>query len=135
MDDKIPLTLRKNSNHLMEIPIQTKMKTSSEISMLIKSALEDKKAQNISIIDLTDKSYIADYLIIATGLSSRQNSAMARSIIELLKGIGIFSKVEGESLGEWVLIDTGSVIVHLFKPETREYYNIEQMWNTNFRKD
>ncbi len=81
-------------------------------------------------IDLRGKSSLADYMVIATGRSSRQVSALADQVASKLKDAG-FGRVsiEGKSQGDWVLIDAGDVIVHVFRPEVRDYYNLEKMWN------
>lgn len=92
------------------------------------SILEDKKAIQIVTIDLANKSSIADYLIIASGSSGRQVGAMSDTIYRDLKGHGIQSHVEGVPQCDWVLVDAGDVIVHLFRPEVRAFYNLEKMW-------
>ncbi len=80
-------------------------------------------------IDLSNKTSIADYMVIATGRSSRQLAAMADHLVVKLKPFGLGPiPVEGKDQGDWVLIDAGDVIVHLFRPETRAHYNIEKMW-------
>jgi ribosome-associated protein len=91
--------------------------------------LEDGKAEDLVTIDLHGKSDIADYLLIATGRSQRQVMALAQRLLDGLKAAG-HGKIAAEGLrhGEWVLIDAGDVVVHLFRPETRAYYNIEKMW-------
>lgn len=81
------------------------------------------------VIELAGKSTIADYMVIASGRSSRQVVAMAEHLIRLLKGRGLIGVTpEGVRQGDWVLIDAGDVIVHLFRPEVREFYNLEKMW-------
>ena len=92
------------------------------------------KAENIVCIPLSDSSGLADYMIIANGTSSRHVSALARKLKERLhlkkvKGI----KTEGIAQCDWVVIDTGDIIVHLFRPEVREFYNIEKMWDPGAR--
>ena len=80
-------------------------------------------------IDLQGKSDIADYLLIATGRSQRQMTALAQHLLERLKAAGHGKvAIEGLRHGDWVLIDAGDVVVHLFKPEARAYYNLEKMW-------
>ena len=94
-----------------------------------KTILEDGKAEDLVTIDLHGKSDIADYLVIATGRSQRQVSALAQRLTEGLKAAGHAKlTVEGLRYGEWVLIDAGDVIIHLFRPEARSYYNLEKMW-------
>ena len=84
---------------------------------------------NIVKIDLKGKSEMADWMVIASGRSSRQVAAMSEHLTDKLKReFGRQSKVEGKAAGDWVLIDTGDVIVHLFRPEVREFYQLEKMW-------
>lgn len=95
----------------------------------ILSTLSDDKAEDIVSIDLRGRSQIADHMVIASGRSTRQVSAMAEKLGDRLKkDFEIFSKTEGQNQGDWVLIDTGDVIVHLFRPEVREFYQLEKMW-------
>ena len=96
---------------------------------VVKKCLEDDKAQNIVAIDLKGKSSIADYLIIATGSSERHISAMAGHIPRVLKGHGCKNiSIEGGRKCDWVLIDVGDIIVHLFREEIRKFYNLEKIW-------
>ena len=102
---------------------------SKKLLGLIEKSLDDDKAENIVAIDLSGKSSIADYMVIATGRSSRQLAAMAEHLHEKLKAKGLAQVgIEGERQGDWVLIDGGDVIVHLFRPEIRGLYNLEKMW-------
>ena len=95
----------------------------------ILSSLDDDKAEDVVQIDLRGKTAIADFMVIATGRSSRQVAGIAEKLTDRLKQeYGILSKVEGRDTGDWVLIDTGDVIVHLFRPEVREFYQIEKLW-------
>ena len=94
------------------------------------ATLEDAKAENIVSIDLADKTEIADYMLIASGRSDRQVLAMSERLTKRLKQSGFTSvPVEGLANCDWVLIDAGDVIVHLFRPEIRELYNLEKMWS------
>ena len=103
-----------------------------EFVELIASSLDDDKAEDIVIIDLDGKSTIADYMIVASGRSARQVGAMADHLAVRLKQAGIRSiRVEGRTNGDWVLLDVGDVIVHLFRPEVRTFYNIEKMWDAS----
>ena len=95
----------------------------------ILASLEDDKAEEIVTIDLKGKSEMADFMVICSGRSSRQVSAMAEKLVDRLKqNFGVVSKVEGKDAGDWVLIDTGDVIVHVFRPEVRDFYQLEKMW-------
>jgi ribosome-associated protein len=96
---------------------------------LVLSSLEDDKAEDVVQIDLRDKTEIADYMVIASGRSSRQVSAISDKLLERLKHAGgIVARAEGRDSGDWVLIDAGDVIVHVFRPEVREFYQLEKMW-------
>ena len=94
----------------------------------ILASLDDDKAQDILTIDLVGKTSIADRMIIASGTSARQVSAMAEHLVHKLKGLGLKAQTEGEKHGDWVLIDAGDVVVHLFRPEVRTFYQIERIW-------
>ncbi len=95
---------------------------------MVQASLDGDKAEDIVAIDLSGKSDIADYMVIATGRSSRQVGAMAEHLREALKAAGIGVSVEGAARADWILIDGGDVIVHLFRPEVREFYALEKMW-------
>ncbi len=80
-------------------------------------------------IDLRGRSEIADYMVICSGRSTRQVTALAEKIVDVVKQeFGRLSKIEGKGQGDWVLIDTGDVVVHVFRPEVREFYQLEKMW-------
>ncbi len=103
--------------------------TSEELLARILSSLEDDKAEDIVQIDLRGKSSIGDYMVICSGRSTRQVTAIAEKLTDRLKqDLGRLSKIEGKDTGDWVLIDTGDVIVHVFRPEVREFYQLEKMW-------
>lgn len=104
-----------------------------ELLILIRNVLEDHKAEDLVVIDLANKSTIGDYMMIATGQSSRQVISMADQLIRRLKAAGLTGiKPEGIRLGDWVLIDAGDIIVHLFRPEVREFYGLQKMWEADF---
>ncbi len=95
------------------------------------ASLEDSKAENIVPIDLRGKSSLADHMVIASGRSHRHVSAVADHLLKALKDAGLgTARVEGLTGADWVLIDSGDVIVHVFRPEVREFYNLEKMWLT-----
>lgn len=95
------------------------------------SSLDDSKAQDVITIDLRGRSPLADYMVIASGGSQRHVSALADHLLYSLKDCNKGqTRVEGLSECDWVLIDLGDIIVHLFRPETREFYNLEKMWGT-----
>ncbi len=104
--------------------------TTSELLLdRILTSLKNDKADDIVQIDLRGKSSIGDYMIIASGRSSRQVTAISEKLVDnIKKDFGRSSKVEGKNAGDWVLIDTGDVIVHVFRPEVREFYQLEKMW-------
>jgi ribosome-associated protein len=96
---------------------------------LVTDTLDDDKAEDIVVIPLAGKSTLGDYMVIATGRSNRQVAAMADHIVRLLKERGQKGVTpEGLRQRDWVLIDAGDVIVHLFRPEVRAFYNLEKMW-------
>lgn len=91
--------------------------------------LDEDKAEDIVSIDLRGKTAVADYMVICSGRSSRQVTALAEKMVARLKEeFGVFAKLEGKDQGDWVLIDTGDVVVHVFRPEVREFYQLEKMW-------
>ena len=96
---------------------------------LILDQLDEDQAQDVVSIPLEGKSSIADHMVIASGRSTRQVAAMAGKLAERLKGAGFGSpRIEGLPAADWVLIDAGDVVVHLFRPEVRSFYNLERMW-------
>ncbi|MEH6632417.1 MAG: ribosome silencing factor [Halopseudomonas aestusnigri] len=102
---------------------------SRDLLEFVRNSLEDDKAEDIVVIELAGKSSIADYMIIASGNSSRQVSAMSDHLLRGLKNSGMKSIIaEGKERGDWVLVDAGDVVVHLFRPEVRAFYNLEKMW-------
>ncbi len=104
---------------------------------VIKNSLEDMKAEDVVIIDLKGKTSIASYMVVASGTSNRHVASIAQKIEENLKKSGYKCSVEGEEKADWVLIDAFDVIVHIFRPEVREFYNLEKMWQSvaNLRKE
>ncbi len=99
------------------------------IQQLVLTSLEDDKADDITIINLSGKTSIADAMVIASGRSNRHVSAIAEHLAQKLKDQGIDSVgVEGLTHADWVLLDAGDVIVHIFRPEVRRFYNLEKMW-------
>ncbi|UWQ28301.1 ribosome silencing factor [Leisingera sp. M527] len=103
--------------------------TSEQLLERILSSLSDDKAEDVVQIDLRGKTAIGDYMVLASGRSTRQVAAMAEKLTDRLKQeYQLGCKVEGKDTGDWVLIDTGDVIVHIFRPEVREFYQLEKMW-------
>ena len=102
----------------------------------IEKILDDNKALNITCIDLKNKSYIADYMVIASGTSSRHLQALSEILIDQLKKLGIDDcRIEGKNSNDWKLVDTQDIIVHLFHPEKREFYDLEKMWSEETPKE
>lgn len=99
---------------------------------LIMAALDKEKGEDVVSIDLSGKTALADYMVIVTGTSSRQVTAMAEKLRDSLSKEGIKARLEGMETGDWVIVDAGDVIVHLFRPEVRSFYNLEKLWSTDF---
>lgn len=102
---------------------------SEEILDIAVKSLDDGKAEDIVVMDLQGKTSIANYMIIASGTSQRHVAALAEQVQMKLKAAGYKTESEGEEKADWVLIDAFGVIIHIFKPEVREFYNLEKMWS------
>jgi ribosome-associated protein len=102
-----------------------------EVLGIVERTLDDGKAENTVVIDLSGKSSIADYMVIASGRSQRQVAALAEHLREALGPVVRRLSIEGLPQGDWVLIDAGDVIVHVFRPEVRSFYNLEKMWGAS----
>jgi ribosome-associated protein len=96
---------------------------------LILQSLDDDQAQDIVTIPLEGKSSIADHMVVASGRSSRQVAAIAQKLAERVKHSGRTARIEGLPSADWVLIDAEDVVVHIFRPEVRSFYNLERMWS------
>ncbi len=102
----------------------------------IEKILDDNKAKNIVSINLKNKSYIADYMIIASGTSSRHIQALSEILVNELKSKGLNEcRIEGRESNDWKLVDTNDIIVHIFHPEKREFYDLEKMWSEEIPKE
>jgi ribosome-associated protein len=111
-------------------PPETKM-----IDIVLQS-LEDAKAEETVAIDIAGKSSLADHMVVTSGRSNRHVSAVADQVVKALRDNGFGKpRVEGLPHADWVLVDGGDVIVHIFRPEVREFYNIEKMWQADFAAD
>ena len=107
-----------------------------DIKKNIEKILDDNKAQNISTINLRNKSYIADYMIIASGTSSRHLQALSEILVTELKKIGLNDcRIEGRESADWKLVDAIDIIIHIFNPEKREFYDLEKMWSEEIPKE
>ena len=103
--------------------------TSEALLARILTSLDEDKAEDVVQIDLRGKTAIGDYMVIASGRSTRQVAAMSEKLVDRIKkDYGFTAKIEGKGAGDWVLIDAGDVIVHLFRPEVREFYGLEKLW-------
>ena len=111
------------------LPMTGPTADNSDLLAGILASLDDDKAEDIVSIPLMGKSEMADHMVICSGRSSRQVVSIADNLTERLKAdFGLNSRVEGKDQGDWVLIDAGDVIVHVFRPEVREFYQLEKMW-------
>ncbi|MGI8524751.1 MAG: ribosome silencing factor [Pseudolabrys sp.] len=103
---------------------------------LVLASLEDMKAEDSVTIDLTGKTSIGDYMVVTSGTSQRHVASCADRVVKNLEQAGIKGiRVEGARQADWVLIDAGDVIVHVFRPEVREFYNLEKMWAGSRARD
>ena len=108
----------------------------SDLKEIVINTLDLNKAQDIVTIDLKDKSSMADYMIIASGTSSRHIQSLSEQVLEKLKNNGVKdSKIEGKESGEWKLVDGIDLIVHIFNPEKRKFYELEKMWSELIPKE
>ena len=108
----------------------------SYLKQIVINTLDINKAQNIVTIDLKDKSSMADFMIIASGTSSRHIQALSEQVLEKLKDHGINEcKIEGKESSEWKLVDGIDLIVHIFHPEKRKFYELEKMWSELIPKE
>ena len=120
----------------MEIEIKKQTTNRPSLLTVAIESLEKFKAQDIIKIDLSGKTSIADFMLIASGTSSRQIRAMAENTVTMIKkNAKVSVNVEGLNQGDWVLIDSGDIIIHLFRPEVREFYNLEKMWQISSVQD
>ena len=107
-----------------------------KIKLIIEKSLNKNKANNIVIIDLKKKSYIADYMIIASGTSSRHLQSLSENLVIELKRFGLNEcRIEGYESNDWKLVDAIDIIVHLFHPEKRSFYDLEKMWAEDLPKE
>lgn len=106
------------------------MNAEDKVLEIITKTLDENKAEDVVVIDLRGKTSIANQMVVASGMSQRHVASLAEKVQENLKAAGFKSTVEGEEKADWVLIDAFDVIVHIFKPEVREFYSIEKMWQS-----
>ncbi len=118
----------KLAQSLATSPVKPEMNAAA-LHQLVLSQLDDDQAQEVVTIPLEGKSSIADHMVIASGRSTRQVASMAQKLAEKIKQAGFgHARVEGLPAADWVLIDAGDVVIHLFRPEVRSFYNLERMW-------
>ncbi|MBR1914991.1 MAG: ribosome silencing factor [Alphaproteobacteria bacterium] len=103
-------------------------KEKTDILSIVQKVLDDNKAEDIVVIDLEGKTSIAEQMVVASGTSNRHVAAISEKLMEALKKAGCKATIEGEVKADWVLIDAFDVIVHIFRPEVRAFYNLEKMW-------
>jgi len=116
------------AGHLKEL-------SSDALLALILSSLEEDAAEDVVDIPLAGKSEVADHMVVASGRSTRHVSALAEKMTDRIKkASGMLCRMEGKEMGDWVLVDCGDVIVHLFRPEVREFYDLEKLWSVNPRE-
>ena len=129
LEDKV-LSLTSNAERSARKLVKSQSSaTSDAILASVLKSLEDDKAEDVVQIDLRGKSEIGDHMVICSGRSTRQVASISEKLKDRLKTeLGIFSKLEGKGTGDWVLVDTGDVIVHVFRPEVREFYQLDEMW-------
>lgn len=97
---------------------------------LIEGALEDMKAKEVVLIDVRGRSTVTDYMLVASGTSKRHVASVAQEVLDKLKAEGMLPiGVEGQDVGDWVLVDVGSVVVHVMMPDARSFYDIERLWS------
>ena len=107
-----------------------------EIKKNIIKILDNNKAQNITSINLKNKSFIADYMIVASGTSSRHLQALSEILLTELKKIGLdYCRIEGRESNDWKLVDAMDIIIHIFHPEKRDFYDLEKMWSEEIPKE
>jgi ribosome-associated protein len=94
----------------------------------VREAAEDKKAEDITILDLAGRTIVADTFVVVTGRSAIQTRSIADEIVDKAEEAGLRPRLEGHADGGWILIDLGHVVVHVFTPEQRQFYNLERLW-------
>lgn len=100
-----------------------------QLKDLVISALEDVKAQDVSVIDVRNRTSVTDYMVLASGTSNRHVKSLAESVVSEAKEQGVrANSVEGSNVSDWILVDLGDVVVHVMMPATREFYDLERLW-------
>lgn len=132
------LRIETNRKRIKALPVSHERSTSAaseaqasveQLAEAVIASLEDDKAEELLVIDLEGKSSIADQMIIASGRSARHVASLADHVVRRMKELGTGrARVEGLPNADWVLIDTGDIVVHIFRPEVRAFYNLERIW-------
>ena len=125
---KILKAQEKNEKLLKKAAKHKENAAAKKMVELIEKTLSAGKAEDIVVIDLSGKTALADYLVVATGRAPRHVTALGEQVQLRLKKTGVPAAIEGNDTGDWVIVDAGDVIVHVFHPETRELYCIEELW-------
>ncbi|HTJ25452.1 MAG TPA: ribosome silencing factor [Candidatus Limnocylindria bacterium] len=99
-----------------------------DLIALVRDAAEEKKGEDIAVLDLTGRTIVADTFIVVTGRSTIQTRSIADAIVESATAAGLRPRLEGQADGGWILIDLGNVVAHVFTPEQRQFYNLERLW-------
>lgn len=107
-----------------------------ELTQIVIDALDDLKAVNVRTLNVRNKSNVTDVLVVATGTSARHAKSLAENVVVKAKQSGVIPLgVEGEDSGEWVLVDLGDVVVHIFQAEVRDFYQLEKLWETETKSE
>jgi ribosome-associated protein len=126
---KIRKVSRPKGSSLKAAKPKTAASSEPELLPLILAQLDDDKAEDTATLDVRGRTSIADYLVVTSGRSNRHVAAIAEHLVETLGKAGVKPRLEGLPAADWVLIDAGDVIVHVFRPEVREFYNLEKKWS------
>ena len=133
-NDAIPSQDLPLTQTLSDLPIPPAPASGDRVDALLAGivvSLDDAKAEDVLSIDLTGKTSIGDTMLIATGRSNTHVNAIADRVLKSCKGVGTVARVEGLPQCDWVLIDAGDVVVHIFRPEVRQFYNLEKLWGVD----
>ena len=124
-----PLSAQTHAAQAASAETATRGSRNDDLLELVLRSLDDDKAEDVVTIDLAGKSAVADHMVVCSGRSTRQVTAIAEKLSDRLKPVlGRAPRTEGKAQGDWVLVDAGDVIVHVFRPEVREFYQLEKMW-------
>ncbi|AOE50785.1 ribosome silencing factor [Kangiella sediminilitoris] len=106
-----------------------------QVKNVVVEQLEDLKAKEISVLDVKDLSTVTDYMVVASGTSNRHVKSVANNLVSEMKELGLQPLgVEGDDVGEWVLVDLGDVVVHIMLAQTRDFYQLEKLWDPNWKE-